>query len=331
MERRWFKGDTHLHTLNSDGHLHQYELVERCKKLGLDWIIITDHNFNTVEETYSSDGLTVIQGQELTGHNGHINVWGERIPFEAPYVLDTIEDYKKITEKARKNGAVISVNHPFCSNCPFRMDINEYPMDSVEVWNTIQHSDNTRNMKWWESKLLEGKHIAAVGGSDFHRNYAGMDMLAMPTTITHSKSNSKEDILAALKEGRSVVTNRPDSSMIYLKAGEAEIGDSVSLGSGLTGECTATKLKPGFTLRIYNNDKIIYTHTARTFEKEHKAIFGIKEKGFIRAEIDYTLKGAFLKAFAALEHKIFSGFNRDMPETANELFWAFTNPIWIEK
>ena len=330
MQRRWFKGDTHLHTTNSDGHLHQYELIDRCKKLGLDWIMITDHNFNTVESSYSSDGLTVIQGQELTGYNGHINVWGEKIPFEPPYKLDTIEDYKTITEKARECGAIVSVNHPFCSNCPFRLDIDEYPMDCVEVWNTIQHSDNTRNLKWWVGKLLEGKRIAAVGGSDFHRNYAGMDMLAMPTTITYAKSNSKEDILEALKEGRSVVTNRPDSSMIYLSVEGAQLGDSVELKDGLTGECVATKLKPGFALRIFNNDKIIYSHTASFFENEHKAVFGVKEKGFIRAEIDYTLKGVFLKAFAALEHKIFSGFNRGMPETADELFRAFTNPIWIE-
>ena len=330
MERRWFKGDTHLHTLNSDGSLHQYELIERCKKIGLDWIIITDHNFNTVEKSYSSDGLTVIQGQELTGHNGHINVWGEKIPFEPPYNLEDIEAYKLITEKARKNGAVVSVNHPFCSNCPFRMDIDEYPMDCVEVWNTIQHSDNTRNMKWWESRLLKGIHLAAVGGSDFHRDYAKMDMLAMPTTIAHAKSNSKEDILEALKEGRSVVTNKPDASMIYLSVEDAELGDTIELKNGLTGECTATKLKPGFTLKIYNNEKVIYSHTATTFEKEHKAIFGVKEKGYVRAEIDYKLKGVAFKAFAALEHKIFSGFNRDMPEPASELFWAFTNPIWIE-
>ncbi len=329
MERRWFKGDTHLHTTNSDGHLHQYELIERCKKSGLDWIIITDHNFNTVEKSYSSDGLTVIQGQELTGKLGHINVWGEKIPFEPPYTLDSFEDYTAITEKAKENGAVISVNHPFCSNCPFRLDIDAYPLDCVEVWNTIQHSDNTRNMQWWVKKLLEGKRLPAVGGSDFHRDYAKMDFLAMPTTITHAKSNSKEDILEAITQGRSVVTNKPNASMIYLKVDDAELGDTISLGDGLTGECTATKLKPGFTLRIFNNDKIIYSHTAKFFEKEHRAIFGIKEKGFIRAEIDYTLKGAFLKSFAALEHKIFSGFNRDMPETASELFWAFTNPIWI--
>ena len=330
MQRRWFKGDTHMHTTNSDGHFHQYEIIERAKKCGMDWIIITDHNYNTVEKSYSSDGLTVIQGQELTGRLGHINVWGEKIPFEPPYSLESTQDYKKITEKARKNGALVSVNHPFCSNCPFRMDIDEYPMDCVEVWNTIQHSDNTRNLKWWESKLLEGKRLPAVGGADYHADYAGIDFFAMPTTITHAKSNSKEDILKALSEGRSVVTNKPDTSMIYLSIENAQLGDTIELGDGLTGECTVTKLLPGHTLKIFNNDKVIYSHTATRFEKEHCAVFGIKEKGFVRAEIDYTLKGAFKKALALIESKFFSGKNVTVPETADELFWAFTNPIWIE-
>ena len=149
MQRHWFKGDTHLHTLNSDGHLHQYELIERCKKLGLDYIIITDHNYDTVEKSYSSDGLLVIKGQEVTGDNGHVNIWGENVGFKPPYDLSNLHAYKKIAAKAKKNGATISVNHPFCSNCGFLLDLDDMPMDCVEVWNTIQHSDNIKNLNWW--------------------------------------------------------------------------------------------------------------------------------------------------------------------------------------
>ncbi len=195
MERKWLKGDTHLHTTNSDGVLHQYELIDRCKELGLDWMIITDHNFDTVRETYSSDGLTVIKGQEITGDNGHVNVWGAEVGYEPPYNLSNIDAYKKIMKKAKKNGATVSVNHPFCSMCGFLMDIDDFPMDCVEVWNTVQHSDNIKNLKWWVGKLDEGIKIGAVGGSDYHRNYVGVNILAMPTTITHSLSNDADDIL----------------------------------------------------------------------------------------------------------------------------------------
>ncbi|MBQ7202952.1 MAG: PHP domain-containing protein [Eubacterium sp.] len=330
MQRRWLKGDTHLHTTNSDGHYHQYELIEKCKKLGLDWIIITDHNYNTVEENYSSDGLQVIQGEEVTGENGHVNVWGTVIKDDKPYDLSDLDAYKKITKKAKKNGGIISVNHPFCSNCPFRLDIDDFDMDCVEVWNTIQHTDNVKNLKWWVKKLDEGKRIAAVGGSDFHRNYAGVDLLAAPTTIVHAKSNKADDVLEALKEGRSVVTSRPNTSMIYLSVEDAQVGDTVKLDGAATGIVKATKLMPGFILRVYNNDKLVHEHKASGFEREYEAHFGVREKGYVRAEIDYKLKPVFKKVFSIAESQVLSARNATAPETASELFWAFTNPIWIE-
>ena len=330
MERRWFKGDTHLHTTNSDGDLHQYELIDYCKRRGLDYIIITDHNFNTVEKSYSSDGLTVIQGQEVTGKNGHVNVWGAKVPFEPPYTLDTLDDYIRITDGARKNGALVSVNHPFCSNCPFRLDLDAFPTDCVEVWNTIQHSDNNKCLKWWTDKLLSGIRLPAVGGSDFHRDYGPAKILASPTTIVHAKSNSADDILQAISEGRSVVTNSPNSAMLYLEVEGAELGDSIELKDGLTGKITATKLRRGETLRVYNNDKIIYEHTASVNEKARTAHFGVKEKGFVRAEIDLALKAPVKKALGFAEKNFLTSLGATPPETADELFLAFTNPIWIE-
>lgn len=327
MERKWLKGDTHLHTTNSDGVLHQYELINRCKELGLDWMIITDHNFDTVKQTYSSDGLTVIKGQEITGDNGHVNVWGAEVGYEPPYDLSDIDAYKKIMKKAKKNGATISVNHPFCSMCGFLMDIDDFPMDCVEVWNTVQHSDNIKNLKWWVKKLDEGIKIGAVGGSDYHRNYAGANILAMPATITHTVSNNADDILQALREGRSVITNSPSSSMIYLSVEDAQLGDSIPLeGSFLVGNCKVTKLLPAFTLKIYNNDKIVYKHKAVFKEAVHEAAFEIREKGYVRAEIEYKFTPALKKIYTFAEKQFLSSNNDTVPP----FIWAFTNPIWID-
>lgn len=323
--RRWFKGDTHLHTTNSDGVLHQYELIQRCKQLGLDWIIVTDHNFDTVKESYSSDGLNVIRVQEVTGENGHVNIWGAEVGAQFPYDLSNLEAYKKIADSAKKNGATVSVNHPFCTQCGFRLDLDAMPMDCVEVWNTVQHSDNVKNLNWWVDKLNHGIKIGAVGGSDYHRNYAGLNILAVPTTITYAESNTPDDILKALSEGRSVVTNSPNSSMIYLSVENAELGDTVKLEGALTGKCTVTKLLPTHTLKIYNNDKLLYKHTATIYEKEHRAHFSVKEKGYVRAEISYDFTPSLKKIYRFAEKK-FLHCTGDVPT----FFWAFTNPIWID-
>ena len=61
MENRiWLKGDTHLHTCNSDGKLTPGQLVEACQQAGLDYAIITDHNYNTVKASYTDKNLLVM-------------------------------------------------------------------------------------------------------------------------------------------------------------------------------------------------------------------------------------------------------------------------------
>ena len=332
MPRKWYWGDTHLHTTNSDGRLRLYELIAKAKKNSLDWIIVTDHNFNSIEKSYSSEGLTVIQGQEITVEAGHVNIWGAKVPAEPPYDIPDEAAYSAIMERCREAGATVCLNHPFCSQCGFRIPIDNLPADCVEVWNTIQHSDNVRNLEWWVRQLLQGRRIAAVGGSDFHNDYIpGVDMLAMPTTITYAESNTPEGILAALREGRSVITCRPGTSMIELNIGDAAPGDTAKLSGVLTGTCRATKLLPGFELRIFNNDKIVYRHKAKLYEKAHRAEFTVAEPGFVRAEIDVRLTGPVKKLFGMAEAKYLAPRCEVPPAAADELFWAFTNPVWIEE
>ena len=323
IKMHWFKGDTHIHTSNSDGALHLYELIDKLKGAGLDWAIITDHNYDTVKETYSSDGLTIIKGQEVTTDLGHINTWGGPVGVEMPYKLETEEDAIDLINKTKEKGTLVCLNHPFCSQCGFTTTIDNYDADCVEVWNTIQHSDNAKNMKWWHGQLLKGRRIPAVGGSDYHKDEVGLPIIAMPTTVIYSKTNEEKDVLDALKSGRSYITNSPNSSEMYLTIGKANVGDEVELNNMEWGEIKVTKLPPFFTLRVYNNDKIVYEHQAKKYEKTHSGTFVIKEKGFVRAEIDYnTTKIKKILSFA--ENKFIH-----CNETADMLFWAFTNPIWI--
>lgn len=258
MENRiWLKGDTHLHTCNSDGKLTPGQLVEACQQAGLDYAIITDHNYNTVKASYTDKNLLVMQGQEITDDLGHINVWGKKVPQDPPYILKTTEDYDAVLAPCREAGATISVNHPFCSMCGFHMDLEHFHFDCVEVWNTIQHSDNIKNMNWWHNQLLQGNHIAAVGGSDFHKDIGPLKLLANPTTIVHTTAKTEEAVLQALREGRSVVTNKPGTSMIYLTVGDANVGDTVSYAPGLTGKVAVTKFKKGHTIKVFNNNDVI--------------------------------------------------------------------------
>lgn len=325
-EKKWFKGDTHLHTINSDGSLTKGQLVDRCKQSGLDFMIITDHNYNTVEKSYYDGEMLVIQGQEITVDAGHVNIWGAKVPEEPPYDIDSKEDYAEIIERCKKAGALVCLNHPFCSMCGFKIDINDLYCDCVEVWNTVQHTDNMINRDWWINKLLNGEKISAVGGSDYHKNYAGLDILAHPTTFVLAEENTPSAILKAMKNGNCFVTNSPNSTEIYLTCGDANAGDTVKFEKGIKVDVLIKKLMPLHTINVYNNEKLIYSKKSTGFNKQLYFQCEVKEKGFVRVEITYDYMKAVKPLYKAIEKKILNCTKNELPPFMR----AFTNPIYFE-
>ncbi|MEI6578174.1 MAG: CehA/McbA family metallohydrolase [Eubacteriales bacterium] len=325
-QRKWLKGDTHLHTINSDGKLTTPQLIEALKKKGLDWAIITDHNFSAADAPYFDGDLLIIQGEEITANPGHVNVWGAKMPYSAPYVMECFEDYLKIIDDAKSIGATVSVNHPFCKNCGWFMPLEGFPMDCVEVWNAPMHIDDMTNIRWWHNELLKGRRIGAVGGSDYHKDYYVTDLLAMPTTVCFARSNTQEDVLEALRNGNSVITQGPDKTMVYLTCGDAFVGETVQWKKGITVKVNAEKIKKGHRLVVYNNDIILYNYKIKK-AGTHTVDLEVKEKGFVRVEVLYEYN-----PISKLVYKFI--INKKMPKDKGiplpPYAYCLTNPIFFE-
>src|SRR5262245_63653279 len=56
---RWYKGNTHTHTLNSDGDSTPDDVVRWYREHGYQFLVLTDHNFLT-----SVDGLNAVHGAD---------------------------------------------------------------------------------------------------------------------------------------------------------------------------------------------------------------------------------------------------------------------------
>lgn len=82
------KIDLHMHSVYSDGELTPIELLERCNKLGIEVMAITDHNnVLGVKETIKNNpyqNVKVIPGIELEGKytNGQLHILGYNISLE---------------------------------------------------------------------------------------------------------------------------------------------------------------------------------------------------------------------------------------------------------
>src|SRR5687767_2773640 len=79
---QWFKGNTHAHTLESDGDSTPEEVTRWYKDHGYHFLVLSDHNVHTavaaLNAKYAEPGrFTLIRGEEVTsafeGKSIHVN------------------------------------------------------------------------------------------------------------------------------------------------------------------------------------------------------------------------------------------------------------------
>jgi hypothetical protein len=231
-ERRLLKGDTHMHTLGSDGTLSVEQIGQFGKKLGLDFVFVTDHNnyahnFQNVEV----DGISVLPGTEWTHYKGHSGFLGVKKPFESAFCVNSLQEVQEKIAEAKGNGALIVLNHPFCPNCGWKWGIEEVEYDAIEVWNGgLPTSTNLKCMEWWHNQLLLGKKIPITGGSDFHR-FDVTRIIGMPTTCVYAMSNTLDDIITAIKNGNAYITMFTNGPDLYAEAEGKILGETAPKGS----------------------------------------------------------------------------------------------------
>ena len=223
---RFYFGDLHIHTVASDGQYTAYEIAEKAKKIGLDFVATADHN--NYSENFSLpkvDDLTFIPAVEWTHYKGHMNFFGVKAPFENSFIANSHEEMKNLIDKARGRGAVVSVNHPKCTVCPYLWE-DEETFDMMEIWNGPMRNVNMNGIKWWTELLSKGRKIPAVGGSDYHRTKSPVK-LGNPVNAVYSPSRSAEDLLESIKKGHLYITSSVNGAKLFLKCGSFIMGDTV--------------------------------------------------------------------------------------------------------
>lgn len=289
-EPRWLIGDTHAHTHASDGLLSHQVLAEQAKGLGMDYLIITDHNqFLRPEDSPKVPGLTVIPGVEWTHYQGHANFLGLHKPYDQPFFTNDLEGVKQRFESAHERGALISINHPADESLPFKFDFHQLPFDLIEIWNGPMRPSNLMAIDLWQKLLESGRKVPAIAGSDYHRNDLG-NALGVPSTIVYAQSNSASDILAALRAGRSYMVYQAKSPRLEMHYGEAGLGDSTPWQKDMP---VSVKLQDA---KIGDLIKLIGTHGVYEFpivstEGEFEGFFAPPEPGFLRLELWRSLFG----------------------------------------
>ncbi len=175
--------ELHNHTVESDAVQTCAELIEAMEADKVDVFALTDHNtvsgHRIVRQLLEDKPRRVraIYGMEYTTYFGHIVCQNLN-----SYVgWDSIDRNKPelLFNACKESGAIVGIAHPFAlgdpfaRGCRFEMKITDYScVDYIEIINNQESMSevNSHAVDWWESLVLEGRHIAACAGMDMHRN-----------------------------------------------------------------------------------------------------------------------------------------------------------------
>lgn len=305
----WFRGDLHLHTLHSDGDWTLPALLAKAQENGLDFVGVTEHNTPThhfeidrIAKNYAP--LLVMRGEEVTTYGGHFNVWGlpsgEWIDFRVRG--GDSQSIAKLVAQTHHAGALASINHPFapCFGCDWSYDFENTKFDSIEVWNGAWDVTDEAALKKWDESLQKGIRLTAIGSSDFHRPPA---LIGLPTTQVNAASLNQKDILAAVKNGKVIVTQKPNFALTFT--------------------AQSTRIGVGDEIKLKKPAQVNFNVAATDFPADAKFIVVANGKS-VREISDKEINSTTTVNFER------DGYARLEVRGANNALLAFTNPIYIK-
>ena len=259
-ESRWFSGALHLHTLHSDGAVTPLALAEAARAAGVDFIVVTDHN-NTAHqrEPMPSSPLHIV-GEEVTTPAGHASVWGLangawidfRVLPSDPGAAGAINGF---VAAAHQTGALFAINHPAdnCAGCSWEQIVPD-GIDAVEIWQN-EKAPRDAGVAFWDRLLRAGRHVTAVGVSDWHRPPARIDMAAVRV---QAAGLTEPAILDGIRRGHVMVMRdartEPPSVRARCGSSTAGVGDTLTcaIRDTLTLEISAPEMRDGRADFIWN-------------------------------------------------------------------------------
>lgn len=245
-EERWLRGDFHMHSVYSDGAYLPSEQLGNAVKKDLDFAFFSEHNTDSgnneigkwIEGSEAEKrGMLVGRAIEVTTRHGHWQAIGLERGQQVEWRYTNMSDgYEQAARQVRGSGALVSINHPFtnCSRCDWTLSWEEN--DAIEVWNGRWDPADQMAVDKWQSELVKGKKVVAVGGSDAHKF---PDQNGLPTSVVRAKGLSQEKIVQGVREGKVYLVEGPGMEIDF-RAGPFLVGDVVPGGEPLTFNLEAT-------------------------------------------------------------------------------------------
>lgn len=204
-----FAIDFHVHSDDSyDGHEPIELILEHAADIGLDGVVITDHDeigeSIRAAELAPQYGLVGIPGVEVSTRHGHLLAIGveERPDPGAPF-METVETVREL-------GGIAIVPHPFQRSRHGVRKRHIKDADAIEVYNSMLFT-GYRNRR--ARTFARRRDYPEIGASDAHYlpnvGKAYTEILVMPNGSPASKAEiDGDDLVDAILEGRTQIRGK---------------------------------------------------------------------------------------------------------------------------
>jgi hypothetical protein len=181
---RWYKGNTHTHTLNSDGDSTPDDVARWYREHGYRFLVLSDHNVLTGVDGLNalhgaSEQFLLIKGEEVSDRFGdkplHINGLDVSTVVDAQHGSSVVEVVQRSVDAIRKAGGVPHINHPNFGWAITTDDLKAVRNDMLfEIYNGHHQVNNAGGggvpgmEEVWDRILSSGKLIYGLADDDAH-------------------------------------------------------------------------------------------------------------------------------------------------------------------
>jgi predicted metal-dependent phosphoesterase TrpH len=194
------KFDLHMHTTrhSPDSQMDPFALLCRAKDIGLDGVVITEHDWLWTESELeelrlAATDLVVLAGVEVSAREGHFLAYGVRNPFAVPRGIRAAD----LCREVHQQGGVVVAAHPFRWGQRFDQILrDERPdLDGLELMTNNMDDDCRRRA----ADIQRQRRLAGLGSSDAHSE----DVLGVCYTEFDTPIRTMPDLVWAIRERRS--------------------------------------------------------------------------------------------------------------------------------
>jgi PHP-associated len=223
--RAWYRGDSHLHTVYSDGRRLPSEVAAGARVAGLDFIVSTDHNTSSshgVWGQYAGPDLLVITGEEITTRNGHWLALGLPAGTWIDWRYRSRDDaFRRFAGQVHHAGGLVVPAHPYCPYVACQWKFGYDDADAVEVWNGTWTYDDESAVDTWDARLGEAmrtgrRWLPAMGNSDAHSE---PQVIGLPHTVVHADDLTRDAVLAGIRAGRTWIAESAAIGLTFTATG----------------------------------------------------------------------------------------------------------------